>query len=299
MTWILVRPRFDQATEHSYRWAEQLKEWLGGDCIDLGDNDAVRLKVEQALVTNPGASLAFYDHGNEISLIGQDRQPVISLPNAHLLAKREVYTLACLSAKDLGIEVWRKGGKFWGYDKEFTFTTDALEEFGEAANCGFKFRHLDKLQPKQALDAAKGRMTSLMQLLADTNRPFSAIWMRHNRDCTKYYDGEEPQSECVFRSILLKLLGKRGWKIQSPTRVIRRLCSSWQDFYRVLAHIPVGLLNVAFLWVNPMLGLVFGAGFLVYEVTQGKEPHKDIRGWAWGVGIGGAVWLITVIVSGL
>ncbi|GAG09869.1 unnamed protein product, partial [marine sediment metagenome] len=112
--WILVHPRFDQATEYSNAWAEQVKEWLGDECIDLATDDAVRDKVEEALALHPGADMAFYDHGNEVSLIGQDHLPIISLPNAHLLANRETYTLACLSAKDLGVEIWRNGGKFWG-----------------------------------------------------------------------------------------------------------------------------------------------------------------------------------------
>lgn len=73
---------------------------------------------------------------------------------------------------------------------------------------------------------------------------------------------------------------------------------SWFNF-RLWLHVPVGLLNVVIATVTPMVALIFGAGFLIYEVTQGGEPHKDIRGWLVGVGIGGIVWLIAHIARGL
>ena len=74
---------------------------------------------------------------------------------------------------------------------------------------------------------------------------------------------------------------------------------SWQDWFRLLSHVPVGWVNVALFLANPLLGVLFGAGFLSYEITQGSQPHKDIKGWLWGLGIGGAAWLIAIIVSGL
>lgn len=67
---------------------------------------------------------------------------------------------------------------------------------------------------------------------------------------------------------------------------------SWQDWFRLLSHVPVGGVNVAIFLANPLLGALFGAGFLVYEVTQGHQPHKDIKGYLYGIGIGGIVWLI-------
>lgn len=86
--------------------------------------------------------------------------------------------------------------------------------------------------------------------------------------------------------------------------------TSWRDFQRVLIHIPVGLLNVALVACaaqcgDPVAGsgmialaVLFGLTFLVYEVTQGGKPHKDVKGYAWGLGIGGVAWLIAIIVSG-
>lgn len=57
-------------------------------------------------------------------------------------------------------------------------------------------------------------------------------------------------------------------------------------------HIPVGLVTVALIYANTWLGFLFGAGFVAYEITQGGQPHRDIKGWLWGVVAGGAIWLI-------
>ena len=64
------------------------------------------------------------------------------------------------------------------------------------------------------------------------------------------------------------------------------------ESFRLFQHIPVGVVNVAVAYVSPVTALLFGAAFLVYEVTQGSNPHKDIRGYCWGLGIGGIAWLI-------
>lgn len=61
---------------------------------------------------------------------------------------------------------------------------------------------------------------------------------------------------------------------------------------RRFIHVPVGLFNVALIWASIPLGLLFGAGFVVYEVTQGNEPYIDIKSWLWGLGIGGGVWFV-------
>ncbi len=68
------------------------------------------------------------------------------------------------------------------------------------------------------------------------------------------------------------------------------------ETFRLVQHVPVGAFNIAIAYVSPLAALLFGAAFLVYEVTQGSQPHKDIRGYCWGLGIGGAVWLIKEVV---
>ena len=69
------------------------------------------------------------------------------------------------------------------------------------------------------------------------------------------------------------------------------------ETFRLVQHIPVGVINIAFAYVSPVAALLFGAAFLVYEVTQGSNPHKDIRGYCWGLGIGGAVWFALSVME--
>jgi len=69
-----------------------------------------------------------------------------------------------------------------------------------------------------------------------------------------------------------------------------------KDSFRLFQHIPVGVINIAFAYVSPVVAVLFGGAFLVYEVTQGSNPHKDIRGYCWGLGIGGAAWLLKEVI---
>lgn len=62
---------------------------------------------------------------------------------------------------------------------------------------------------------------------------------------------------------------------------------------RALIHIPVGMLNVFLFLLIPELGIIFGIGFMVYEVMQdwriADRSYFDVRGWLIGLGIFGAV----------
>lgn len=64
-------------------------------------------------------------------------------------------------------------------------------------------------------------------------------------------------------------------------------------------HVPVGVLN-AFLFISyPMPSMLFGIGFLTYEISQcwriSDNAFKDIIGWLWGFGAG----LIIMVIWGL
>lgn len=61
---------------------------------------------------------------------------------------------------------------------------------------------------------------------------------------------------------------------------------------RTYLHTPIGLVTVALIYANTGLGVLFGAGFIAYEITQGGQSHRDIKSFLWGVGIAGVVWLI-------
>ena len=68
------------------------------------------------------------------------------------------------------------------------------------------------------------------------------------------------------------------------------------DLFRLLQHVPVGIANIAIAYTSPVAALLLGAAFLTYEVTQGHNPHVDIRGYCWGLAIAGLGWLLLTTI---
>lgn len=205
---LICRPRFDQPTEHTFSFAGEILDWCrtaGFDIIELAEQEAVRERVEEQLTKGIDIFI-HYDHGREKALMGNDEKPVIDLKNCQLLANKETYTLACLSAKKLGVEVWRKEGKYWGYTQLVGFATDALPQFQESFNCGFKFRFLQGDSQQDALRHARDVFDRLALELVDAGKTFAAIWMRQNRDSLVYYNAHRPQG----KGCLPRLLGFFG-----------------------------------------------------------------------------------------
>jgi len=204
---ILCRPRFDEPTQHSFAFAGEILQWCrqaGISVIELAEADAIRAKVAGELAKGVDLFI-FYDHGDEDALIGQDEKAVIDLENAELLAGKEVFTLACLSAKELGPEVWSKGGTYWGYTEVVGYTTDSLSEFQEAFNCGFRFRFIESDSRKNALSRAKETFTRLALELVDAGKTFAAICMREDGDALVYLDAHKPEEKEGCLLALLKL----------------------------------------------------------------------------------------------
>lgn len=214
---ILVRPNFDDATRYTFAFAEEILEWCrqdGIDVVELAEGEAVKSRVEEEL--KKGADLfIFYDHGDEDCLVGQDEQPVVNLNNCHWLADKEVYTLACLSAKKLGAEVWRQKGRYWGYTEVVGFTTDALPEFKKSFNCGFTYLFIERIPHGTALDKAREVFDKLATTLVSEGKIMAAIYMRKNRDSLVAYNGQEPGSN-GNGGCLLGLL-------KAPVQVVKKL----------------------------------------------------------------------------
>jgi len=72
------------------------------------------------------------------------------------------------------------------------------------------------------------------------------------------------------------------------------------DLDNVLLHIPVGAVNALLCLVSGELCVIFGAGFLAYEIVQRKvtkdKAYTDIQGWLWGIALAGIIiWFIGTI----
>lgn len=214
---LLAAPKFDEATLYSHLWSLRLATELGLTELDkvLLEDDATRKNFEREI---PNHNLfVFYDHGDEDSLVAQGGQEnMLDLENVGLVADKEVYTLACLSAKRLGVEAWRKGAVFWGYTDVFGFTTSDEEIFCEAQNAGLILKRKEGLYWPTALERAKEKFN---ELIDKTEDPWAKTWLRHNRDCLVCYNGEAPKSSCFWRNLAIRLFGPSiGWKIPSPKR---------------------------------------------------------------------------------
>ena len=63
----------------------------------------------------------------------------------------------------------------------------------------------------------------------------------------------------------------------------------------VLLHIPVGLFNAILIRESGWLTLLFGVGFLTYEISEQKKigdtAFQDIKGWLWGLAYMGVILL--------
>lgn len=68
---------------------------------------------------------------------------------------------------------------------------------------------------------------------------------------------------------------------------------SKKELGRVLLHLPLGLLVCLLGYTAWWLALIFTTGFVIYELDQdwkiGDDAYKDIKGWLYGVGIGGLI----------
>lgn len=211
-----IAHQIDEVVEYTFAWDIRLMAKLPGDKANLLNSDAVRSKVEQKINSLNPDLIVFYDHGSEDALIGADGYPCLDTDNANLLSAREVYTLACLSAKTLGVEAWRKGCKaYWGYVEEFGFTLDELEAFEELAALGLIARLLQGMSWADAKKEVQTKTDAMIDKAMSNGHFEAAMLMRQNTDSLHVWDGETPtESGCTFRRLAIKLFGpKRGWKL--------------------------------------------------------------------------------------
>jgi hypothetical protein len=216
----VVRPRFDPATEVSFGWCGELVDLLEGNGIqvtDLQADDATREIVEASIQSEDPWLVVFYDHGDEHGLVEQGgRGYVVDKRNDDLLAGREVYTLACSWGRDGGVDAWRKGARaVWCYVDEFSFTSEALEEFRVFANSGLRFR-LEGRSWEECLQLTRRLAEELCRRLVGEGKYISAVALQDDADALRCYtEGSPPDtSRCLARRLLIRLLGaERAWRI--------------------------------------------------------------------------------------
>jgi len=210
----LIAPVFDDITPYSYEWSREICKKLVEKGYEVADLSGDRISRNEVEVHLPDTDIfVFYDHGSENALWGSRDESVINLNNCKMLAEKECYTMACLSAKRLGVEIWRNKAKyFWGYYEVFSFTTDALEEFKEFANKGLLLR-LEGKPIDECLRLTKALGYELSRKLSSAGKYIASVCMKRNADALRCYNAETPTTRCMFRALALKVFGRKGWFI--------------------------------------------------------------------------------------
>jgi hypothetical protein len=64
----------------------------------------------------------------------------------------------------------------------------------------------------------------------------------------------------------------------------------------VLLHIPVGAVLVAVSLFSPPVAVIFGIGFIFYELNEQRiiqdKAYPALQGWLWGIGLLAIILLI-------
>jgi len=134
---LFVRPNWaDTIVNRRFRYLMDYLFWVGNSIVcyaletgllfqDLIKDDATRSNVETKLKEDDPIFFFHASHGGENEITGQNMSNLICCPgtclcsqaNHTVLSGRIVYTLSCLSAKELGPEVINAGGiSYIGYE---------------------------------------------------------------------------------------------------------------------------------------------------------------------------------------
>jgi hypothetical protein len=266
-----IAPRFDEASQYSYKWFMNLFEKTNEDVeFDLLVVDfATREEVEKKLSIKKYDIILFYDHGDENGLVAQGGQSYVLDKNNLELTKSScsfIYTLACLAGKGYGTTAWQKGIVFIGYTDVFGFTTEEEELFEEAAGAGFKLW----AKGERNIKIIKEFMISKFEEgIKKAKSAWTKIWLTHDKEHLVAYDSEAPStSTCTFRKIALKLFGPRGWKLRS-IKLFKNLY--WYDLWHMLLGLIAGLLR------NTVWGFLITLVYFIYQITEKERDVQTLR----------------------
>jgi hypothetical protein len=286
---LLIAPKFDTATEFTFKWIQEVRDEIvkqNYDWVFLSDGVS-RKDVEDHLKSEDVDTVIFYDHGSEDALWGSSSEKVIDTDNVSLLNGKDVYTLACLSGKKLGVEAWKRGCKTYiGYEEEFVFTTDEEDLFKECANSGILKKLRDKVSWKEAFNYMKQKYNECIEKAQSF---WTKVWLAHDRDCLVKYDAEQyPETKCMFRKLAIKLFGERlGWKI------------SLTLFLHVFLGILAGFFASIPILFFPIASLLIFLTFIIYEVIEEEteeETTKNILEFFVGAFIGRLLYIIVFLL---
>lgn len=132
------RPRFDPATNYSYRWCEDVISKAlekGIKHVEYGEDEATRVNLENSI--SDSNAFAFYDHGSEKHLFSQNWEIAVDENNYDIFSGKPIYLLACLFGAEGAQKTVDAGAPvIWAYNRPFGFFGHMEDYFKEQANVG-------------------------------------------------------------------------------------------------------------------------------------------------------------------
>jgi len=213
-----IAPRWDGdvAVQYSFNWNRVLIETLQCDPVELLEEDATRSKFEAALKEHAIDTVIFYDHGSETGLVAQGGTGyIVDKNNADKLKGKEVFTMCCLAAVDLGKYAYRQGAKaWWGYTKPFSFIPQDEQIYMKLANMGLIERRTGGSWMKAHEKTYDAYTDTIERIREEGGNPWTIITLVNNRDCLVVWCNENPpETDCPFRYAAIGLFGLSGHKI--------------------------------------------------------------------------------------
>ena len=178
------------------------------------DEEAVKEHVLERLVAEGAVWFMHYDHGSEYVMWGDDEEPIIDLSNLGELAGKHVYCMNCSSGKGLSTHAVAKGVlEYWGYVDVVAFTTDAVDEFGEAFNYGIVRAVSEGRWLKDVLEETRQHGYDIADKLRLEGKILAAAALVNDMNILHvFYEGGPPPPgpECGLSRILQRLFGWNG-----------------------------------------------------------------------------------------
>jgi len=210
MRTLLFAPSFDRATKIShtyYDYAINEMKSKPNKCFDT--ESATRNNFEKNI--KYADLFAYWDHGGESSLVSQNRDRIVDKNNASLLKGKEIWTVACLSAKELGPYAIMKGVKLWqGYDATVSITDQApfADIFADAYNKGF----LERVNNNKSFELCEEKQREkfkesidLCKNMPDNTGLFCATILSSSLKHLRYIKEEPCTINKIFRFVISKL----------------------------------------------------------------------------------------------
>ena len=178
-----VAPRFDDATNYSFEWNQAFLDKVADLGVDgkitmLLEDDAIKSKFREFIGEHD--TLLFFDHGIDNRLVGQGGVTIVSTADAQYLDGKQVFAMACLSAKGLGPKAINEGAiEYWGAVESIGFTLEDAWLFGEVFIDGAYSRFIEKMSIDDVLQNMKDHF-DLQK--TKTDNPWTKVWLQKDKD---------------------------------------------------------------------------------------------------------------------